>query len=96
MTGSIKDYTPNFNLIIPEFNITGWHDYLEKNFRSIDALFYNLFEINNYKGIWTNNTVYNVGDVLFIGEDTTYSGRLIKVLVEHTTAGGGDFTQFFE
>lgn len=96
MTGSIKDYTPNFNLIIPEFNITGWHDYLEENFRSIDAMFYNLFEINNYKGIWTNNTVYNVDDVLFIGEDTTYSGRLIKVLVEHTTAGDGDFTQFFE
>ena len=96
MTGSIKDYTPNFNFIIPEFNITGWHDYLEKNFRSIDALFYNLFGINNYKGIWTNNTVYSVGDVLFIGEDTTYSGRLIKSLVEHTTAGDGDFTQFFE
>lgn len=96
MTGSIKDYTPNFNLIIPEFNITGWHDYLEENFRSIDALFYNLFGINNYKGVWTNNTVYNVDDVLFVGEDTTYSGRLIKVLVEHTTAGDGNFTQFFE
>lgn len=95
MTGSIKDYTPNFNLIIPEFNITGWHDYLEENFRSIDALFYNLFGINNYKGIWTNNTVYNVGDVLFIGEDTSYSGRLIKVLVQHTTAGTGNFTEFF-
>lgn len=96
MTGSIKDYTPNFNLIIPEFNITGWHDYLEENFRSIDAMFYNLFAIKQYKGLWKNNTIYEVNDVLFIGEDTTYSGRLVKVLVQHTTAGTGDFTEFFE
>ena len=73
MTGSIKDYTPNFEFIIPEFNITGWHDYLEENFRSIDALFYNLFGINNFKGQWKNSTVYNVDDVVFIGEDTDYS-----------------------
>ena len=95
MTGSIKDYTPNFEFIIPEFNITGWHDYLEENFRSIDALFYNLFGINNFKGQWKNSTVYNVDDVVFIGEDTDYSGRLVKVLVQHTTAGTGNFTEFF-
>ena len=95
MTGSIKDYTPNFEFIIPEFNITGWHDYLEENFRSIDALFYNLFGINNFKGQWKNSTIYNINDVVFIGEDTNYSGRLIKVLVQHTTASTGNFTEFF-
>lgn len=95
MTGSIKDYTPNFEFIIPEFNISGWHDYLEENFRSIDALFYNLFGINNFKGQWKNSTVYNVDDVVFIGEDTSYSGRLVKVLVQHTTASTGNFTEFF-
>lgn len=95
MTGSIKDYTPNFEFIIPEFNITGWHDYLEENFRSIDALFYNLFGINNFKGQWKNSTVYNVDDVVFISEDTSYSGRLVKILVQHTTAGTGNFTEFF-
>lgn len=95
MTGSIKDYTPNFEFIIPEFNITGWHDYLEENFRSIDALFYNLFGINNFKGQWKNSTVYNVDEVVFVGEDTDYSGRLVKVLVQHTTAGTGNFTEFF-
>lgn len=95
MTGSIKDYTPNFEFIIPEFNISGWHDYLEENFRSIDALFYNLFGINNFKGQWRNATVYNTGDVVFIGEDINYGGRLVKVLVQHTTAGTGNFTEFF-
>lgn len=94
MTGSIKDYTPNYNLIIPEFNITGWHDYLEANFRSIDAMFYNLFAINNYKGEWTNSTIYNVGDTLFIGKDrgSEYEGRLVKVKVRHTTRATGTFS----
>lgn len=92
--GTIKDYTPNFNLIIPEFNISGWHDYLEENFRSIDALFYNLFGINNYSGIWEKLTSYTAGQVVFIGEDEEYSGRLVKVLVDHTTTND-DFSTFF-
>ena len=92
--GTIKDYTPNFNLIIPEFNISGWHDYLEENFRSIDALFYNLFGINNYSGIWKKLTSYTAGQVVFIGDDTNYSGRLVKVLVNHTTTND-NFTTFF-
>lgn len=92
--GTIKDYTPNFNLIIPEFNISGWHDYLEENFRSIDALFYNLFGINNYSGIWKKLTSYTAGQVVFIGDDTNYSGRLVKILVNHTTTND-DFTTFF-
>lgn len=92
--GTIKDYTPNFNLIIPEFNISGWHDYLEENFRSIDALFYNLFGINNYNGMWKKLTSYTAGQVVFISDDTNYSGRLVKVLVNHTTTND-DFTTFF-
>ena len=94
MTGTIKDYTPNFEFIIPEFNITGWHDYLEENFRSIDALFYNLFGINNYSGIWKNLTSYTTGQVLFVGDDEDYGGRLVKVLVDHTTTNDS-FSTFF-
>lgn len=94
MTGSIRSYTPNFDFIIPEFNITGWHDYLEENFRSIDALLNNLFEINNYSGIWKKLTSYTVGQVLFIGDTGDYSGRLVKVLINHTTTND-DFTTFY-
>lgn len=85
--GSIKDYTPNFNLIIPEFNISGWHDYLEENFRSIDALFYNIFDINNYKGAWQRLTTYTVGQVVFVADtqEASQSGKMFKILVEHTT-----------
>ena len=58
--GQIKDYTPNFNLIIPRFDIATWHDYMESNFRSIDALFFNMFGINQYRGEWQNSTTYQV------------------------------------
>lgn len=100
--GSIKGYTPRFKLIIPQFNIATWHDYIEANFRNIDALFFNLFDINQYKGQWTNLTLYNVGDVVFVGEDklngeqTIYEGRLVKVLVEHTTDDSEYFSEYLE
>lgn len=97
MTGTIKDYTPNFNLIIPEFNITGWHDYIEDNFRSIDALFYNIFGIQNYVGAWKRLTSYTIGQIIFISDTTNdnYMGKLYKVLVDHTTTDT-DFDNFWD
>lgn len=96
MTGSIKDYTPNFEFIIPEFNISGWHDYLEENFRSIDALLYNIYGIHNYKGAWKNSTTYYVDDILFISDtESSYSGRLVKVLIEHTTTANDSFDTYY-
>lgn len=100
--GSIKNYTPHYKLIIPEFDIATWHDYMEKNFRNIDALFYNLFGINDYSGEWTQLTQYTTGQVLFIGEDlnsegeeTEYSGRLVKVLQDHTTDNSEYFNIYY-
>lgn len=94
--GQIKDYTPNFNLIIPRFDIATWHNYMESNFRSIDALFFNMFGINQYRGEWQNSTTYQVGDVLFIGDpDSQYTGRLVKVLVSHTTTANDSFDVYY-
>lgn len=94
--GQIKDYTPNFNLIIPRFDIATWHDYMESNFRSIDALFFNMFGINQYRGEWQNSTTYQVGDVLFIGDpNSQYTGRLVKVLVVHTTTANDSFDVYY-
>ena len=94
--GQIKAYTPNFNLIIPRFDIATWHDYMESNFRSIDALFFNMFGINQYRGEWQNSTTYQVGDVLFIGDpNSQYTGRLVKVLVLHTTTANDSFDVYY-
>lgn len=98
MTGSIKDYTTNFKFIIPEFNIATWHDYIEQNFRSIDALFHNLFGINGFSGIWKTNSQYTAGQVLFVGEDggSIYEGRLIKVVNDTNTGGFSTFSEAIE
>lgn len=100
--GSIKDYTPNFKMIIPRFDLATWHDYIEENFRNIDALFFNLFGINNYSGSWKQITSYKADQVLFIpddrdinGEETIYSGRLVKVLVDHVTDNSDYFNVFY-
>lgn len=96
MTGTIKEYTPNFNFIIPEFNIAGWHDYINDNFKSIDALFYNIFGIQNYVGAWYRLTSYTAGQIVFISDtsNTDYLGKLYKVLVNHTTTDE-DFDDFW-
>lgn len=112
--GSIKAYTPKYKLIIPQFNIATWHDYIEEDFRLIDALFYNLFEIQNFAGQWKQLTKYLKDDVVFIGDDykvdengnllhdtngnlipSEFSGRLVKVLVEHTTDNSVYFSQYY-
>lgn len=97
MTGTIKDYTPNFSLIIPEFNITGWHDYIEEDLRSIDALLYNIFDIQNYSGRWLRLTTYTEGQVVFIDDatDRSFMGKMYKVLSDHTTTDE-PFDEFYE
>lgn len=106
--GTIKDYTPNFKLIIPQFNIATWHDYMEDNFRAIDAMFHNLFDIQQYKGVWKKLTSYEPKDIVFIGEDKTindegvevdsdFSGKLYKVKVYHTTNTQSDnFSDYYK
>ena len=85
--GDLKGKTPNYNFNIPYFDIATWHDYIEENFRSIDALFHYIYEIKQYKGKWENNTTYKENDVLFIADNNSeYDGRLIKVLLEHITS----------
>lgn len=114
MTGSIKTKTPKYKFIIPQFNIATWHDYIEDNFRAIDALFFNIFDIQNFSGSWTKTTEYKKDQVLFIGEDyevdetgqlkrddqnelieSEYSGRLVKVLKNHTTDNSDYFSLYY-
>lgn len=93
----IKSRTPCFKFIIPEFNIATWHDYVEENFRSIDALLNNLFSIKNFSGVWKTNSLYKAGQVLFIGEDngSEFEGRLVKIVADVSTAGKTTFSESY-
>lgn len=93
----IKSRTPFFKFNIPEFNIATWHDYVEENFRSIDALLNNLFSIKNFSGVWKTNTLYTAGQVLFVGEDngSEFEGRLVKIVNDVSTAGKATFSDSY-
>lgn len=83
---NIKTRTPNFKFLIPEFNTATWHDELEQNFRSLDALLNNILNSSQYKGPWARVTSYIEKDMVFIDDpNSTYVGGLFKVLEEHTT-----------
>lgn len=91
----IKDYTHNFSMKIPEFNIATWHDAMEYNFTLIDALLGNFFEANKFKGPWLIVTGYHVGDIVYIdAEDDQYVGKIFKVLQDHVS-GNTKFETFF-
>ncbi len=84
--GSLKAKTPYYGFNIPYFDIATWHDYIEENFRSIDALFNYIYSIANYKGAWTVNTLYEVGDKVFINDaNSEHVGRIFEVIEQHTT-----------
>lgn len=93
---NIKTRTPNFKFLIPEFNTATWHDELEQNFRSIDALLNNLLSSSQYKGAWSGITSYVKNDLVFISQpSSTYAGGLFKVLVNHITPDE-DFDTFYK
>lgn len=101
MVGSIKNYTPNFKFIIPDFNIATWHDYIETNFRNIDAILQQIYVVTNYQGAWESNTTYNKNDVVFIAEDvegSTYVSTLFQIVHDGgvNTTGYRYFSEMYE
>ena len=94
--GNIKDYTSKYKFIIPYFDIATWHDYMEENFKNIDALFNYIYEIKQYRGKWKQLTKVNVNDVYFIDDnEDPLNGRLVKVLIEHTTDNTVHFSDYY-
>ena len=54
------EYTPNFGLAMPDFRMGPWHDLMNGNTASIDALLYSALSNTNVVA-WTNDTLYNSG-----------------------------------
>lgn len=94
--GFVKEYTPNLKLAIPYFDIATWHDYIDYNFKAIDAVINYIYKIVGFTGDWKNITTYKVDDIVFINDkDSQYYLKLAKIVVEHTT-NSDDFDTFYE
>lgn len=74
-------YTKNFKLIKPAFDKDPWHQDVYDNLDVIDALIASIMQASNFRGVWKNNTKYEVGDT--VTEPTTNSMYLVEI--EHTT-----------
>jgi len=93
--GFVKDYTPNLKLAIPYFDIATWHDYIDYNFKALDAVINYIYKIVGFTGDWKNVTTYKVDDIVFINDkNSQYYLKLAKIVVEHTT-NSDDFDTFY-
>lgn len=82
-------FTPNSQLTLVDFNTRNWHDKMNNNLRVIDAQLGAFFVVTGLEGVWENSLAVIVDNTYV---DTT-DGTIWKVLVAHTTAATGTFTE---
>lgn len=77
--------TPNYGLIRPDFNISGWHDDVNGNFDLIDSVLFAVTGLGGLVGEWSNATNYLVGQRVIDPDD----GGIWSCLVAHTSSPSG-------
>lgn len=78
----MTDYTPRLGLVLPDFNVSPWHDQMHQNFRALDAVIYTLIGLSRLKGPFVNSTAVVVGDRYF--DDV--SSAIYEVVTAYTTS----------
>lgn len=84
-----EEVTPTLHLIKPDFNVSTWHDQVNGNFDTIDAMIFAFTGITGIIGPWRNATTYVIGNRVI----DLASSRLYECLVNHTSAITGTFLQ---
>jgi hypothetical protein len=64
------EYTPNFQLAMPDFRTGPWHDLINNDMLKIDALLYGGLSQGNVD-VWKNSTQYTPGISVIDGTDAT-------------------------
>lgn len=80
------EFTTHYNLAKPVFDKVPWHDYLNNNFDTIDALLA-AAGIASVSGFWTNSVTFSAGDRVIDAVDLA----VWECLVTHATPGTGTF-----
>lgn len=92
MTGSVHEITPFFKFTLPEFDVNTWHDAIWQNFRLIDSVLGNVYNISQFVGLWDNSIELKVNDKVIDG----LTGNIYVVTVDHTTpAAPTTFAEWF-
>ena len=82
------EYTPNFQLALPDFRMGPWHDLVNGDFKKIDTLLFNALSGANVE-VWVHSTAYHVGDNALDDTDAT----IWLCVIAHTSASTGTFAQ---
>jgi hypothetical protein len=75
------EYTTNFRLNLPDFRMGPWHDLLNTNTVTIDALMMSVLQGVDTR-VWTNNTLFTAGMTAIDPADSTFW----VTSVSHTSA----------
>lgn len=86
----MTEFTTNLHFSLVDFNVATWHDEVNDNFRSLDALIAAFTGITGLLGPWKNSTVYSVGQRVI---DTDLNS-LWQVAIAHTSAAAGTFAAY--
>lgn len=84
----MTEFSENYQFELPNFNVATWHDAVNGNFTSLDALIFALTGFSNFVGAWTNSTNYTAGQRVTDDDN----GTLWNCLVDHTSSASGSFT----
>lgn len=82
--------TPVMRLSRPTFNASTWHDDVNNNMTILDGALASIGIISNIKGVWANNTFYDVEDRV---ASTTGLGLWANE-VAHTSPATGSFIDY--
>lgn len=84
---TIKRETTNYSLAVPRFDAPGWGTHMERNLDIIDAIIFAITGIPFIRGVWENDTDYEVDDRVVDQTD----GTIWTCLIAHTSAATGSF-----
>lgn len=86
----MTEFTTNLHFSLVDFNVATWHDEVNDNFRSLDAILNAFTGLTGILGPWQNSTVYTVGQrVIDINLDSLW-----EVAINHTSDAAGTFADY--
>lgn len=86
----MTDQTTHYGLKLPDFNIAPWHDEVNNNARTIDALIFESLQAAGITGVWDFDTLYTVGERV-VDPDTS---TIFTCLVSNISPASGTFADY--
>lgn len=81
--------TPNYRLVLTDFNRKGWQNEYYNNMRTIDSVLSTILTVADFVGVWENSEDYTAGQKVVDGDTSI----IYEALEDHTSATTGTFAE---